>query len=100
MPYISQGARKQFDKHIDKLVFKLSLIDDYAVDGCANYIISRIAAGAFEPAAVEATGWRYRNASRAYGTLLAAAAEFYRRVLDPVERSAIERNGDIPEYQI
>lgn len=102
MPYVKQEIRAEFDKPIDKIINRLWCLDDVARDGAANYVISRIIAGSFsnEPCKGNSPGWSYRNASRAYGTFLAAAAEFYRRVLVPVEDGAINRNGDIAGYEL
>lgn len=101
MPYVKQEIRDEFDKPIDKIINRLWCLDDVARDGAANYVISRIIAGTFcnEPCPAQIPAWSYRNAYRAYGTFLAAAAEFYRRVLAPVEDDAIKRNGDICGYQ-
>lgn len=101
MPYIDPELRAKFDPHIDELlgVVRTNVSSD-DLEGVMNYITNRLVAGAFQYNPTFPKRWRYRNASRAYGTFLAAAAEFYRRVLSPVEDDAIQRNGDIQEYQL
>lgn len=96
MPYIKQERRAKYDEHIKAIIHEVLVNVDYHddVDGEMNYVITRIVAGAFSPTRI----WRYRFAARAYGCFLAAAAEFYRRILAPFEQGAIERNGDIREY--
>lgn len=63
--------------------------------GEANYSISRIVAGSLKPK----TGWNYASLAAAYACFLAAAAEFYRRLLAPYEDLCIKKSGDIPEYE-
>jgi hypothetical protein len=92
MPYIKSGGRVLYDDSLDELVEELRANDN--LDGDANYVISRIVAGAFEPE----DGWRYANIARAIGVLECAKLELYRRVAAPYEEIAVLKNQDIPEY--
>lgn len=96
MPYILPERRPIYDAEINALILKLAVTTEEHVEGDTNYCISRIVAGAFAPMG----DWKYRFASRAHEVYKAAAAEFYRRVLGPLEDRAIKKNGDIPEYAV
>tara|TARA_Y100000034_G_scaffold80510_1_gene96599 strand:- start:1536 stop:1865 length:330 start_codon:yes stop_codon:yes gene_type:complete len=102
MPYIPDENREETTRSagttlnlcIEEIIAHLQSLDDDQKEGTCNYIISRIVAGGLKPP----TGWRYMWLARAHQTFLAAAAEFYRRLLGPYEDRAIAKNGDIPEY--
>lgn len=103
MPYINEEMRSRdnneeysLESQVTDLIHLIRQTyneDEY--EGVCNYTISRLVAGVMKPN----TGWRYKWMNRAYGTFLSAAAEFYRRVVGPYEDKAIEKNGDIPEYE-
>lgn len=92
-PYIVKPSRKMLDDSIQEIIDLIQVSDK--PHGEANYAISRIVAGSLEPK----TGWNYAALAAAYACFLAAAAEFYRRMLADYEDYAIEKNGDIPEYK-
>jgi hypothetical protein len=92
MPYIAPHQRTELEPAISHLIDRIKTYS--SVDGVVNYVITTIVARAMKPE----EGWKYLSAYKAYGTFLAAAAEFYRRLVAPYEDGAIERNGDIPEY--
>jgi len=103
MPYISREiSRHRIAYHddplcerVDKLIrFVLEEYESDEFEGVCNYIVSRVVAGVMKPK----TGWRYKWLNRAYGTFMAAGAEFYRRLIAPYEDECIKKNGDIPEY--
>lgn len=94
MPYIEKKSRVALDKDIDNLVGYVRETD--TVDGEANYIITRIVAGLFKP---EGGKWRYYAIARAMGCFVCAALEFYFRVARGYEDKAIEKNGDVKEYE-
>lgn len=102
MPYIDEETKaaivsgnigEEFNP-LPELCMALQLLPDDKRDGAVNYVISTIVASSMRPD----DGWRYNSLLRAYGTFLAAAAEFYRRLVAPYEDKAIAKNGDIPEY--
>lgn len=101
MPYIAKTVRDNLDPKIDALISRINTWHPDQRAGITNYAITRIVSAAFAiPPIAESKPWRYANAMQAYGTFMAAAAEFYRRVLGPVEDDAIKRNGDIEEYTL
>jgi len=89
MPYIKKEMRKIFDDEIDALISKLSEQDENKIDGCLNYIITKIinAVYAKEP--------NYFKLNRAIGVLEAVKQEFYRRRIAPYEDEKIKENGDV-----
>jgi len=97
MPYIDKFARDFLQQHIWDLQEIIKEVDggSQASAGTANYVISSIIADVMKPT----TGWTYSSLSRALAVFRDAEAEMRRRLLDPYEDKAIERNGDIPEYE-
>lgn len=96
MPYITKDNRKILDYHLDALIDDINshfLLDDR--EGILNYTISRLVASCMKPK----SGWRYSNLARARAVFTEAGAEFTRRLIRPYEDEAIEKNGDIPEYE-
>jgi hypothetical protein len=101
MPYINEDSRiavvfrdNSLNDSIEDIIGYIQDLDDDQKEGVCNFVISRIVAGGMKPD----TGWRYMWMSRAYGVFQSAGAEFYRRLLGPLEDEAIKKNGDIPEY--
>jgi len=98
MPYIKSNWREHFDDLVDKLVFELGEFEEmYERPGAVNYVISRIVASSL--LAPNPSQRNYASISQALAIFRDAEAEMRRRVLDPYENKAIERNGDIPEYE-
>ncbi len=118
MPYIKEETRQQYEPvgvhrtshqdgafgmpatntlsdKVDAVIEHIRTHTSSDRDGMVNYAISRIVAGSLKPS----TGWRYKNLNKAYGTFFSAATEFYRRLMANHEDKAIEKNGDIPEYE-
>jgi hypothetical protein len=96
MPYITSPFRLHLDPVIDEITSRLREHFAWEVrHGATNYVISRIVAETLKPDA----GWGYSSLSRAVAVLEDAAAEMRRRLLDPYEDAARERNGDLPEYE-
>ena len=106
MPYISDEDRKRIleceaSPHlggvdiIEALIDTLRTIPSGKTKGACNYVISRLVAGAMKPD----DGWSYTSLSNAAGVFDDAGNEFRRRLLDPYEDKAIEKNGDLPEYK-
>lgn len=85
MPYIKPANRVAFDIEIKSLVEKITC------EGDANYVITRIIAGA-----MRATSYAAINA--AIGTLECAKLELYRRLAGPYEDTKAVAHGDLPEY--
>lgn len=92
MPYVPQKNRNEYDELLDRLIERLRCSSK--ISGDANYCISRLVAGSFEPT----TGWNYESGSNVVKTFECAKLEFIRRILNNVEDGAISRNGDIKEY--
>ncbi len=104
MPYISDEMKQAvscnvedstLEESVDDVISHIRSYDSDDREGLCNYAISRIVAGGLKPA----TGWRYKNLNRAYGTFMSAANEFYRRLVVNYENKCIEKNGDIKEYE-
>jgi hypothetical protein len=102
MPYINNEMKQRefgdvwFEERITSVIQHIQhSFDMEEREGVCNYAISRIVAGAMMPE----TGWRYKFLARAYGTFMAAATEFYNRLIGPYEEDCINNNGDIPEYE-
>jgi hypothetical protein len=98
MPYIRKEQRANgLDDVIYQAVCHLKRIAPAVSDrpGPANYVVTRIVAGALKPDA----GWSYHSISRAIAVLNDAAAEMRRRLMDRRENEVIIENGDVPEYQ-
>ena len=95
MPYIAKNLREQLNPHLDEVVRLLREVGYDRIDGALNYTLSYITAASMRPE----TGWRYAVIARAHGALLAAAAEFYRRIAAPYENRARSSNGDIEPYK-
>jgi len=99
MPYVKKELRVGVDLEIEKLVeVVLAAVPEdkpEALDGIANYVVSRLVNGVFKPS----TGWRYHSMAHAVGCLEAVKLEMYRRLCGPYEDKAISENGDINEYK-
>ena len=98
MPYIAQDRRKQLDGEIEALQKRLTEISHWSSpssgnEGDLNYVISRLVGSAF------LNETRYHTIARVTGVLDNVKAEFYRRLGVPYENEAIEKNGDLPEFE-
>lgn len=110
MPYISQFDRhREFYHEFPKDSISLDSMITHMVDiinlvtendrtkyaGICNYVITSVLLTAMQPEG----GWRYDNINSAIGVLECAKLELYRRLGGPYEDQAIEKNGDLPEYE-
>jgi hypothetical protein len=86
MPYIRPTDRQAFDTEIKALVERITC------EGEANYVITRIIAGAMRSVS-------YASINAAIGTLECAKLELYRRLAGPYEDTKVATNGDVPEYR-
>jgi len=91
MPYITQERRKLLDPNIEALQKHLSELGGN--EGDMNYVISRLIGSAF------LNDTKYRMIARITGVLDNVKTEFYRRLGVPYENEAIEKNGDVPEFE-
>ena len=89
MPYITRGERDILDDRIEDLA---RAVAGEAYEGRLNYAITRLIV-------LTLPSRRYANLAAALGALEAAKQEFYRRFVAKYENEAIQRNGDIREYQ-
>ena len=90
MPYIVKEEREKIDTFLVDLINSLD-DTDFSV-GTMNYIFSTLCLGY-----IEKHGVRYKNMNDIIGALECTKQEFYRRVVAPYEKQAIEKNGDIFE---
>ncbi len=97
MPYIKLNDRARLNFYMEEVVGHLKWVqpDVLKRPGPTNYVITRIVARTLKPE----EGWSYHSISRAIAVLNDAAAEMRRRLMDVREDDAIEKNGDIPEYE-
>ena len=97
MPYIPDSDRVMIDPSIEDLCFSVRELDGQPVasPGVVNYIISSLVAILMKPP----MGWTYSSLSKALAVFRDAEAEMRRRLLEPYEDKAIEKNGDIHEYE-
>ena len=93
MPYISQKRRQLFDTPVTGLINHLRR--NGAVKGDINYVLCRLILGALRPE----TGWTYASLSNALSVTDDVNKELRRRLLDPYEDDAIDKNGDVPEIE-
>jgi len=91
MPYITQERRKLLDPSIEALQKHLAELGGH--EGDLNYVISRLIGSAF------LNDTRYHTIARVTGVLENVKSEFYRRLGVPYENEAIEKNGDVPEFE-
>ena len=95
MPYIDSSLRNVLDSKLNDLIDEIESVCSLENrEGIVNYCISTIVARSLKPQ----TGWRYKYLNRAHGTFLAAAQEFYRRLIAPYEDKCVEKYGDLNEY--
>ena len=95
MPYIHGTLRQDADFYIENLVHVIERNCDETRYGMVNYAVTRITLGALKPE----DGWSYAALSHAIAVLRDAAHEMERRLMDPHEDAAMQRNRDIPEYR-
>jgi hypothetical protein len=96
MPYINQKDRAFIEDDLAKLVVTLKEVDGRCPcsPGLLNYAVTRLVLRTMCPGT-----WSYSTISSAIRILEDAAKEMRRRLLDPYEDKAIQKNGDIPEYE-
>lgn len=90
MPYISEERRRVLDPHIEGL--QKALHELGGTEGDLNYTITRVVGAAF------LNETRYHTIARIRGVLGNVWDEFYVRLGIPYERTAMEKNGDVPEF--
>lgn len=90
MPYIAEDRRTKLDGPVSQLITALRELGWN--EGDLNYTVSRLVGAAFEDE------MRYHTVARVTGVLSNVASEFERRLVGPYEDTAIEKNGDVPEY--
>lgn len=91
MPYIARDRREKLDPVIGLLQDELNF--GGFSEGELNYVLSRFVGHYFRKQR------RYYTIARVTGVLQNVAQEFYRRMAAPYEDEAIQKNGDIPEYE-
>jgi hypothetical protein len=87
MPYIKQDDRGPIDEAIEAAVHNVRLTPG-KVDGPANYAVTKLLLGVFEPAG-------YADMARVLGCLESVKLEFYRRFAAPYEDKKAAENGDV-----
>ena len=89
--------REFLDGDIEELAETMQEVDGQLPikPGIANYVITRLVNLTMKPY----SGWSYASLSKALAVFRDAEAEMRRRLLDMYEDKAIQRNGDIPEYE-
>lgn len=97
MPYITAERRADLDAHITDLADEIKydpsgVREPTRFAGELNYVVTRVLLKVL-PAK------RYWALALGIGTLVCAIFEFYRRFVAPYEDKAIQKNGDIPEYE-
>jgi hypothetical protein len=98
MPYIKQERRERFDNLINVLVSEIHQGDE--PNGEVNYIITRIAYRGLNPSEPSKLPIsRYKDITKVISAFECAKLEFYRRAASKLEDRAINRNGDIKEYE-
>jgi hypothetical protein len=97
MPYIKQEYRDVLDPNIHDLVVKLfNDIPQDDVDGCMNYIITRLLKSYYFPF-VEV---KYSRANRLMGVLGCITQEIYRKWVAPYEDEKEKQNGTLGAYKL
>lgn len=87
MPYIKQAARAQFEEPLKLLMEKLDNTVQEDVDGCLNYVITRLLHHVYPI--------KYFYLNRAIGVLECAKLEYYRAVAAPYEDIKRKENGEV-----
>ena len=88
MPYISENYRDILRKELAELIIVLKTIKDSDLDGCLNYVISKLAIDLYGRGG-------YAVYNRLIGVLESAKQEFYRREMAPYEDKKKNENSDI-----
>jgi hypothetical protein len=97
MPYITDERRAD----LDPLIGRLAGVIQYDPSGVReptrfagelNYVVTRLLLRVLPEK-------RYWSLALGIGTLICVIFEFYRRFVAPYEDKAIQKNGDIPEYE-
>jgi len=95
MPYIPQDQRDVLDPVIKMLLD--TFVDIGYTPGQLNYVMTRLAAG-FIMNWPDPDGVRYFKINAVTGAIINMFLEYYIRFVQPYEKIAKEKNGDIPEY--
>jgi hypothetical protein len=106
MPYISEDDRKHIDSRlaiiteltdyydgefvIEEIVSALKTVPSGKTKGAFNYFVSRLFLQTFKHDG-------YTDTSDALSVFVDMEAELRRRLMEPIENRAIEKNGDLPE---
>jgi hypothetical protein len=91
MPYIKQEDRKKYDDNIASIVEVLLSTDEDSAKGELNYIIYSII-----KKYIISKGERYfRYNDFVGGVLSCCQMELYRRLVEPYEDKAKDKNGDV-----
>lgn len=88
MPYVKEEYRQSLDRDIHELVAVLKATQDTHLDGCLNYVITRLADELYG-------GGGYYVYNRLIGVLESTKQEFYRRKVAPYEDKKCSENGDV-----
>lgn len=95
MPYVRKSIRDDLRPEVDALLAKIKAYPYGTRKGIVNYCLTKLVCGSL----VAGLTRSYELLQDAYGVYHASAAEFYRRLLAPHEDLAIDKNGDIEEYE-
>jgi broad-specificity NMP kinase len=87
MPYISQSARRDFDKIMKEAKGAFSW---GVTEGDLNYVLTSIV-----HAYISHHGVSYATLNTAIGVLECAKQELYRKIATPYEEQKIAENGDL-----
>lgn len=93
MPYISPEDREHISKRlpIDFVSGILRNVPSDKPKGALNYFICNLIVYTMKPS----DGWTYESLTNAISVCCDVEHELRRRLLDPYEDKAIEKNGDI-----
>ena len=102
MPYIRPEHRSGLDQGIRELANRIaeiarSLPEETAFAGLLNYTCTSLAMRVIE---ARFGRIRYGTIATVTGVFKNIGDEFYRRVAAPYEDAQIEKNGDLPEYEM
>jgi len=89
MPYIKQNLRKIFNPFISGLVLSLRAVPHDKLDGCVNYIITKLLLKVYREEE------NYYNYNRAMGVLSCVEKEIYRRWIAVYEDLKRDLEGDL-----
>lgn len=99
MPYINEENRDILESDIKYLATTITeYIPISEIAGTMNYTISSLLMRVFQ--GLNPEGLRYRQVNEIIGVLECIKQELYRRSFGPYEDKAIEKNGDLKEFEI